>query len=165
MPESGKTLSAWTDVARPEFSQLTQNVSCDVCVIGAGIAGLTCAYTLAKEGKKVVVLDAGKVVCGETQRTTAHISDVVDDSYQEIERIYGREKMRLIKESLTASIQKSESIILNESIDCDFSRQDAFLWKVAGTNESDPTFLIKERDAALNAGFEKGGNDCLSKRS
>jgi glycine/D-amino acid oxidase-like deaminating enzyme/nitrite reductase/ring-hydroxylating ferredoxin subunit len=153
MPESGKTLSAWTDVARPEFTQLTENISCDVCVIGAGITGLTCAYALAKEGKKVVVLDAGKVVCGETQRTTAHISDVVDDSYQEIERIYGKDKMRLIKESLTASIQKIESIISNESIDCDYSRLEAFLWETSDTYEKDPDFLKKEREASLNAGF------------
>ena len=154
MPESGKTKSAWTDVERPTFPKLEKSISTEVCIVGAGIAGLSCAYMLALEGKKVVVVDAGRVICGETQRTTAHISDVVDDSYQEVERIYGQEKMRLVKESLTSSIKKIESIISTESIDCDYSRLDAFLWLDPKLQEKNANFLQKEKQASTAAGFE-----------
>ena len=52
------TESLWelpnTQVAQP----LAGNISCDVCVVGAGFAGLTTAYLLCREGKRVVVLDS-----------------------------------------------------------------------------------------------------------
>ena len=40
----------------------TRDVKCDVCVVGAGIAGLTTAYLLAREGRAVVVVDQGTAV-------------------------------------------------------------------------------------------------------
>lgn len=41
---------------------LMQNISADVVVIGAGIAGLSCAYNLAKEGG-LPECDARNLVC------------------------------------------------------------------------------------------------------
>jgi glycine/D-amino acid oxidase-like deaminating enzyme/nitrite reductase/ring-hydroxylating ferredoxin subunit len=151
MPESGKTKSAWTDVERPEYPELKESLRCDVLVVGAGISGLSCAYMLARAGKNVIVVDGARVCAGETQRTTAHISDLIDDSYQEVEGIYGEENMRLVKDSLTASIAKIEEIIASEKIDCDFSRLDAYLFLAPGCT-FDPH---KEREAGLKAGFEE----------
>jgi ribulose 1,5-bisphosphate synthetase/thiazole synthase len=34
----------------PKYPPLTEDTTADVVVVGAGIAGLTCAYNLAKEG-------------------------------------------------------------------------------------------------------------------
>ena len=56
--DSGETTSPW--MARdetPQFSPLAANARADVCVVGAGIAGLTTAYLLAREGRSVIVLD------------------------------------------------------------------------------------------------------------
>ena len=47
------------DVHIPEFPSLSQNLKCDVCVVGAGIAGISTAYMLAQEGKKIVLIDDG----------------------------------------------------------------------------------------------------------
>ncbi len=41
-----------------QYPKLQKDVSADVVVIGAGIAGLSVAYNLVKEGKKVIVLEA-----------------------------------------------------------------------------------------------------------
>ena len=43
----------WTDL-RP----LTQDCNADVCVVGAGIAGLSVAYHLGNAGQRVIVLEA-----------------------------------------------------------------------------------------------------------
>ena len=43
--------SIWADAAMPEFSPLQENIHVDVCIVGAGIAGLTTAYLLAQAGK------------------------------------------------------------------------------------------------------------------
>lgn len=60
------------------------------CVVGAGIAGLTTAYLLGKEGKRVVVLDDGPIASGQTRRTTAHLANALDERYYEIERVRGK---------------------------------------------------------------------------
>ena len=53
---------------------------------GAGIAGMTTAYLLGREGKSVVVLDDGPIGGGMTGRTTAHLVNALDDRYFELER-------------------------------------------------------------------------------
>ena len=42
----------WTKVRIPKRRPLRSSASADVCVVGAGIAGLTTAYLLAADGAK-----------------------------------------------------------------------------------------------------------------
>ena len=79
--DSGASRSVWLDGTElPLATSLTGNISADVCVVGAGIAGLTTAYLLSREGVKVVVIDDGPLCGGETGRTTAHLAnDIAGD--------------------------------------------------------------------------------------
>src|SRR5207253_2271927 len=55
---SGNTASIWMGTFdAPDFPPLPRDLTTDVCVVAAGIAGLTTAYCLMKAGKKVAVLD------------------------------------------------------------------------------------------------------------
>src|SRR3979411_3314094 len=122
---SGATTSIW--MATAEISSrrtLTQDIAADVCVVGAGIAGLTTAYLLAIEGRSVVVLDDGAIASGETSRTTAHLATALDDRYFELERLHGEKGARLAAESHSAAIDRIELIVAREHIDCDFERLD-----------------------------------------
>ena len=86
------TTSLWMETAEVSRHQsLSTDVEADVCIVGAGIAGLTTAYQLASEGRYVVVLDDGPVAGGQTQRTSAHLSNAIDDRYTEIEKLHGEE--------------------------------------------------------------------------
>ncbi|MDQ3255155.1 MAG: FAD-binding oxidoreductase, partial [Acidobacteriota bacterium] len=86
----GRNVTVWMRGADvPAQSGLTENTQADVCIVGAGIAGLTTAYMLAREGKSVVVLDDGVIAGGETVHTTAHLSNANDDRYYELERMHG----------------------------------------------------------------------------
>src|SRR4051795_1832870 len=108
---SGRTTSLWMQTAAvPQRAALGEDAAADVCVVGAGIAGMTTAYLLAREGKSVVVLDDGPVAGGQTQRTTAHLSNAIDDRFTEIERIHVTEASRLAAESHTAAIDRIEAI-------------------------------------------------------
>src|SRR4051812_25536800 len=72
--DSGHTTSVWMDTTEvPQFQPLTQDMRVNVCIVGAGIAGLTTAYLLARAGRAVVVIDDGPIGGGETGRTTAHL--------------------------------------------------------------------------------------------
>jgi glycine/D-amino acid oxidase-like deaminating enzyme/nitrite reductase/ring-hydroxylating ferredoxin subunit len=122
----------------------------DVCIIGAGIAGVTTAYLLAKAGKRVVVLEDGAVGGGETGRTTAHLSNALDDRYQVLERLHGPEGARLAAASHTAAIDKIESIVREEAIKCDFERLDGYLFVPSGEATD---ILDSELEAARRAGL------------
>src|SRR5881392_2917794 len=118
-PTSGVTLSPW--VATGEIAlrpKLVENVTANVCVVGAGIAGMTTAYLLARAGKSVVVLDDGPIGGGMTGRTTAHLVNALDDRYFELERLHGEEGALLAAESHTAAIDKVEDIVREETIKC-----------------------------------------------
>ncbi|WP_261797058.1 FAD-dependent oxidoreductase, partial [Ralstonia sp. TCR112] len=69
----GTTTSYWAEEIELARPPLTADASCDVCVIGAGIAGLSVAYELAAGGAAVIVIDADTPGGGETGRTTAHL--------------------------------------------------------------------------------------------
>ncbi|WP_303309625.1 FAD-dependent oxidoreductase [Hymenobacter sp. BT730] len=153
-PTSGATQSVWfpTAAALPTFSALKKPMSADVVIVGAGIAGLTTAYLLGKEGKQVIVLEDGEIASGESGRTTAHLSNALDDRYSTLENLFGQEGARLAAESHGAAIDEIERIALTEKIACDFSRLDGYLFLPAnGTSQE----LADELKAAHRAGLKQ----------
>lgn len=143
--------SLWMATANtPSQSRLQENIRTDVCIIGAGIAGLTTAYLLAQEGRSVLVLDDGPIGGGMTGRTTAHLTNAFDDRFFEVEKLHGEEGARLTAESHTAAIHKVEEIVRKEQIDCDFARVDGFLFAPPPDDEG---LLDKELEAAHRAGL------------
>lgn len=125
----GITTSVWVATAdTPAQKPLTKDTTTDVVVIGAGIAGLTTAYLLAQAGASVVVLDDGPIGGGMTSRTTAHLTNALDDRFYELERLFGEEGARLAAQSHTAAIDQVEAIVEQERIDCEFERTDGYLF-------------------------------------
>lgn len=125
---SGHSQSLWMEVLLPSFPTLDSNMNTDVCIVGAGIVGLTCAYTLAKEGKSVIVIDQGPVAGGQTARTTAQLTWALDERYYNLEKFFGEEGARLAAESHSAAIDYIEKIVGDEDIDCDLERVDGYLF-------------------------------------
>jgi glycine/D-amino acid oxidase-like deaminating enzyme/nitrite reductase/ring-hydroxylating ferredoxin subunit len=149
--DSQASTSIWMATAdTPSPSRLRESIRTDVCIIGAGIAGLTTAYLLGREGRSVVVLDDGMIGGGMTGRTTAHLTNAYDDRYVEIERLHGEEAARLTAESHTAAIEKMSEIARDEKIDCNFQWLDGFLF-AAKPEEVD--LLQEELAAAHRAGL------------
>ena len=147
-----KSTSIWLDTAHPgRQPELTKDSETDVCVIGAGIAGVTTAYLLAREGRSVMLLDDGTPGCGQTGVTTAHLSNELDDRYTEIVRLHGVDGARLACDSHRAAIARIESICATERIDAEFERVSGYLFL---SPEHDASLLDRELDAARQAGVE-----------
>jgi glycine/D-amino acid oxidase-like deaminating enzyme/nitrite reductase/ring-hydroxylating ferredoxin subunit len=149
--DSQSSTSIWMATAgTPSPSSLKQSIRTDICIIGAGIAGLTTAYLLGREGRSIVVLDDGAVGGGMTGRTTAHLTNAYDDRYVEMEKLHGAESARLIAESHTAAIEKVSEIVSQEKIDCEFEWLDGFLF---AQTRDDLQLLEDELAAAHRAGL------------
>jgi glycine/D-amino acid oxidase-like deaminating enzyme/nitrite reductase/ring-hydroxylating ferredoxin subunit len=149
--DNGDTISLWMATAETvPAPALASDIATDICVVGAGIAGLTTAYLLAREGRRVVVLDDGPIAGGETCRTTAHLVNVLDDRYFELEKLFGEKGARLAAESHTAAVERIEEIARAEQIDCDFARVDGYLFVPPG---DDPSIVDRELEAAHRAGL------------
>ena len=91
--------AGWTAPRPSRPSPLDGDRSCDVVVIGAGIAGLSTAYELSRFGRAVIVIDRGGIGRGMTARTTAHLATELDDFYSELIRTRGEEEARLYYDS------------------------------------------------------------------
>src|SRR4030081_1696774 len=147
------TCSIWSSDSSVSttLNPLSKDIRADVCVVGAGIAGLTVAYFLAAEGKSVVVIDKKPVGSGETINTSAHLSSAIDAGYREIERYHGERGAKLAAESHATAIASIESIARNERVDCDFKRIDGYLF--LGPDDSFEV-LDDEFAAARRAGVD-----------
>jgi glycine/D-amino acid oxidase-like deaminating enzyme/nitrite reductase/ring-hydroxylating ferredoxin subunit len=162
--------SLWVDTVQPDrFGPLTEDARADVGIVGAGIAGLTTAYLLAREGRTVIVIDDGQPGRGQTGVTTAHLSYELDNLYGEIVRLHGREGARLAYHSHRAAVDRIEAIAQLEGIACDFERVSGYLFPADrhGPKEIDAELeaakaagvVVQRLDAAPVRGFYSGA--CL----
>ncbi|MHB8862493.1 MAG: FAD-dependent oxidoreductase [Pirellulaceae bacterium] len=151
MATSIQSMPLWLQAAdTPKFSTLRQDLNAEVCVVGAGMAGLCTAYLLAREGRHVVVLTQGSVGEGETMRTTAHLTNVLDTRYFELESLHGSRGAELAAASHARAIDRIEEIVRQEGIACDFERVDGYLFTAPGQSSD---ILEKEFEAAGRAGM------------
>ena len=142
--------SLWTATSdRLAFPRLERDLDVDVCVIGAGMAGLSAAAMLARAGRRVAVLDNGPFARGATAATTAHLSNAIDDGYVTIERLHGPDGARLAAASHTQAIDRVEELVRSEAIDCGFRRVDGYLVR---PRDGYATDLVAEHAAARRAG-------------
>lgn len=137
------------------YSPLQTNLDTEVCVIGAGIAGLTTAYLLARQGKAVAVIDAMGIGAGETGRTTAHFFPP-DDRYFEIEKGFGTDAASLVADSFQKATDLVETIVNAEAIACEFERLDGYLFSLTAGGRKN---LDKEYAAARRAGVDVRQSD------
>jgi glycine/D-amino acid oxidase-like deaminating enzyme len=152
LSDTGRTESLWMVTRPPQTpAPLRQDAQTQVCVIGVGIAGIATAYNLAQAGKRVVVLEDGAVGGGETGRTTAYLSNALDDRYYHLERLHGEDGARLAAASHAAAIDQIDSIVRKERIDCRFQRLNRYLLVPPGQSAE---VLEKELEAARRDGVE-----------
>jgi len=144
--------SLWQQSEKPLFTALSQNLKVDTCIVGAGIAGLSVAYTLCKAGHTVAVLDRERLGLGETGLTSAHLSSALDETYADLIRLHGFEGARLAAQSHVAAIDLIEKICTDENINCDFKRVDGYLFLDA---KHDLKFLLRELEAIHEVGLKE----------
>src|SRR5690606_4433499 len=128
-------------------SRLSRDIFTEVCIVGAGISGLTAAYLLCKAGKKVALIDDGGIGIGESCRSSAHLSNAADATYRRLIEILGIENAKLFAESHTEAINRIEKIARSENIECGFQRLEGYYFSPPGSRAGDK--LIEQEYDAL----------------
>ncbi|RKQ37598.1 FAD-dependent oxidoreductase [Oceanobacillus halophilus] len=120
---------SWRDTVKlPSFPSIKENVEADVGIVGGGITGITAAYLLSKQNKKVVLLDAGELLNGTTGHTTAKITAQHGLIYDEFISHFGIEKASLYYEAATEAKKFIEETVSELGIECDFNQEDAYIY-------------------------------------
>lgn len=107
MSESDNMEAGWyeaTSVARPDRPRLTVDLDVDVCVIGAGLAGLTVAREIAQRGWSVAVLEAGRVARAASGRNLGFVlpgySENIDDIVERVGLDHAKQLWALSEQGL-----------------------------------------------------------------
>ena len=139
--------SIWTRTAQPpEFDPLRSDLKTDVLIIGGGLAGVLCAYKLAKAGVDCALAEADRIGGGITKNTTAKITSQHGLIYDKLIRQFGVERARLYLEANQRALEDYR--LLCRDIECDFEEKDAFVYSIDRRRK-----LERELNALERLGF------------
>jgi glycine/D-amino acid oxidase-like deaminating enzyme/nitrite reductase/ring-hydroxylating ferredoxin subunit len=145
--------SPWQDEKRPEYPALAKDGEFDVVIVGGGITGLTAAYLLKREGKRVAVLEKGRIGDGETSHTSAHLAAHIDTRVPSLIRQFGEDGARLVLQGGMAAIDTIEAIVEENGIECEFQRVPGYLHGSLEHDRDESEALHKDLAAGERLGF------------
>lgn len=146
--------TAWQRTVELEFyPQLREDIEADIVIIGGGITGITTAYLLAKEGKRVAVLEKKSLKESVTAYTTGFLVADIDTDAKDLVRMFGEDDARDVWRSHQEAIDATESIIKAEGIECEFRRCVEYLY---ATDSGGFDSMKTEMDLGTSFGFDMG---------
>ena len=139
--EAAKHASLWLDTApEPDFPALEGDISVDVAVVGGGIAGVSAALLLKREGATVALVEADRVGHGVTGHTTAKVTSLHGLHYATLKSKFGEEGARLYGRANEAGLARMAQFVEEEGIECGWRRRSAFTY----TEDEDQLDEVRE---------------------
>jgi glycine/D-amino acid oxidase-like deaminating enzyme/nitrite reductase/ring-hydroxylating ferredoxin subunit len=144
--------SYWIEsTSKTDYPSLTEDIKVDVAIIGGGIVGITAGFLLKKQGTKVAIIEASRIVQGATGFTTAKITSQHHLIYDKMINTMGYELSKQYADANEASIRFIEDLSSELHIDCDFQRLPAYMYTRRQEYVQD---IVNEAGAALKLGIK-----------
>ena len=99
---------------------LRGSLDCDVCIVGAGIAGCSSALHLAERGYQVVLLEGERVGWGASGRSGAQALPGFACGQEKIAGLVGRDDARALWDVSVEGLTLMRTLISRHHIDCDW---------------------------------------------
>ena len=123
--------SYWEDNSNQNFNleKLTNDIKCEIVVIGGGYTGLLCAINLIENyNLDVILLEAGKIGWGASSRNGGFCSfPPMKASFKKLQKIYGKEETKIFFKNSVEGSNYTKDIISNYNIDCDVTGESNFI--------------------------------------
>lgn len=123
--------SYWIETTKKiekDYEKLFNDIDVDVCIIGAGLVGITSAYYLADSKLKIAILERDSVCSHVSGKSTAKITSQHNLFYDYLINSYSHDFAKGYLEANEDAIVRIKNIIDKENIDCDFSVQDSYVY-------------------------------------
>jgi glycine/D-amino acid oxidase-like deaminating enzyme/nitrite reductase/ring-hydroxylating ferredoxin subunit len=150
------TTPYWSTTATfPHFGRLDADLTVDVAVVGGGITGLTAAYLLAREGRRVAVIERARCALADTGHTSAHVTMVTDARIGELAGRFGKTHAQAVWDAGLAAIGQIDEIVRANELDADFAWVDGFLHAPVGEDTSKTIETLQDdQRLASDLGFD-----------
>lgn len=104
----------------PEHPALSEDIDCDVCIVGAGYTGLSAALHCAQQGLDVVIVEAHRVGWGASGRNGGQLGSGQRQDQEELEQTLGKEKAHLLWDMGEEAKHLALSLIETHDIACGY---------------------------------------------
>lgn len=143
--------SVWLATSEhPTFEPLTGQVTADVVVIGGGIAGLTTALLLQRDGARVALLEGLTLGSGTTGGTTGKVTSQHSLTYAELIQRHGVEKAQAYADANQQAVEVIAGLAAELAPDCRFERAPAYVYAM---DDEEREKIQSELEAALRLGL------------
>jgi gamma-glutamylputrescine oxidase len=129
---------------------LTQDIKCDVLIVGGGFSGVSAAAEFLRKGLKVVLIEKNIIGGSSSGRSAGFLTPDSELELHQLVRRYGEKAAAEIWEAPCRGIERIVGNIQKHGIECGLLRQDSlFLGLGKGGGES----VASERECRESVGF------------
>lgn len=140
----------WTKSSgRTGYPNLAGRGRADVAVIGGGAAGLWTAWELARTGRRVALLEAGRIAEAARGGRAGQASVLQGLAYSRIVRAAGAEAARCYAEAQTRAVQRIADVADRLGVACAMERRPSYVYAADADSLAE---LNEELAAAQEAG-------------
>lgn len=100
----------------------------DVIIVGGGVTGCICAYYLAKNNIKSVILEKGRIAHGSTSVTTSLLQYELDDNLIDLTEVMTLKDALKAYNLCTSALEELDTFIKLYGNKCDYAKRDTLLY-------------------------------------
>ncbi|WP_432401991.1 NAD(P)/FAD-dependent oxidoreductase [Wukongibacter sp. M2B1] len=142
----------WTNINKiPEkYSYLSEDINCDVLIVGAGITGAICSYYFTEAGIQTAIIDKNIIGYGSTSASTSILQYEIDTDLVGLKGTLGLDNAVECFKLCEKTVYEIEKVVDNLDCKCGFNLRDCFYYT---DSEADVSRLKKEYEVRKNHGF------------
>jgi Glycine/D-amino acid oxidases (deaminating) len=134
----------------PAYPQLLEPVRCHALVIGGGMSGIACGYTLVRSGIDAVLIEQGTIASGSTAANTGLLQYSNDIMLSELAKQIGDEDAVEFYRACKNAVEQLVQVANGLPRDVDLKRRSSFYF---ASSESDLPSLRREHEMLDRHGF------------